>query len=62
MSITIKKNRTGEITITAKSRKSGRDLRNFVFAMAGEEPPKDEPHPVKSPKKKRDAAEREIAS
>lgn len=42
MSITIKQNRKGEITITAKSRKSGRDLRNLVFAMAGEEPPKDD--------------------
>lgn len=42
MSITIKKNRKGEITFTAKTRKSGVDLRNFVFALAGEEPPKDE--------------------
>jgi len=41
MSVTIKKNRKGEITITAKGRKSGVDLRNFAFGLAGMEPPKD---------------------
>ncbi|WP_018094743.1 hypothetical protein [Sinorhizobium meliloti] len=41
-SITVRRHRDGSITLTAKSRKAGIDLRNFVYALAGEQPPSDD--------------------